>query len=433
LAFASQRTGQPDCTPDAEVAELGPACFDIYKMNADGSGQTQLTTTPSTNERGPAWSADGTKIAFESSASGLRTVGPNGGNTSLLWPLLTSRDVTWAPNSGRFAFEERNSELRVVPPNDASFAIGNGLEPNWSPYQDLVLHWVATPGNSELGDLLVTSVDDERFFTALDLGVLRPRRTSPVWSPDMEWLALAETSTLALRRPDGTGPVVLANGVEPIGIDWQRLSSPPIPGYVRPQSAAAVQVPLVPAFEQCIAPDREHGPPLAFPSCSSPTQGSAQLTVGTPDVNGRPTRSVGYVKFKAIPGRPGTHVDEADVRVELHMTDVRRKANLADYAGTLTVPLDVQLTDRDNGCCEGVGGPQAATVQNGWDGDYLFDAACSPTSDPDVGSTCSMSTTVEALVPATVQEGVRTTWQLGQVQVWDQDGAPFAVEGLFVP
>ena len=37
----------------------------IFRMNADGTGVTQLTTTPAGN-RNPAWSPDGTRIAFDS-------------------------------------------------------------------------------------------------------------------------------------------------------------------------------------------------------------------------------------------------------------------------------------------------------------------------------------------------------------------------------
>jgi hypothetical protein len=60
-----------------------------------------------------------------------------------------------------------------------------------------------------------------------------------------------------------------------------------------------------------------------------------------------------------------------------------------------------------------------------------------------VGSTCSVNTTVDAVLGAgAIKETMRTIWQLGQVRV--NDGGPdgvvsttpntlFAVQGLFVP
>ena len=40
--------------------------FEIYVMNADGSGQTRLTDRPNATDLHPAWSRDGSKIAFSS-------------------------------------------------------------------------------------------------------------------------------------------------------------------------------------------------------------------------------------------------------------------------------------------------------------------------------------------------------------------------------
>lgn len=55
-------TWSPDGTKLAFVSErAGPA--DIWVMNADGAGLTRLTD-PGYSHRGPAWSPDGTKIAF---------------------------------------------------------------------------------------------------------------------------------------------------------------------------------------------------------------------------------------------------------------------------------------------------------------------------------------------------------------------------------
>jgi len=56
----------PDWSPDgSKIAYQSYATGngDIYVMNPDGTGQTRLTTDPA-KELGGAWSPDGTKIAF---------------------------------------------------------------------------------------------------------------------------------------------------------------------------------------------------------------------------------------------------------------------------------------------------------------------------------------------------------------------------------
>ena len=67
---------------------------------------------------------------------------------------------------------------------------------------------------------------------------------------------------------------------------------------------------------------------------------------------------------------------------------------------------------------------------------------CAATPDPAVGGTCSLSTTLDAIVPSAITEGDRSSWQLGAVQVFDggADGllsttpnTLFARQGIFVP
>ncbi len=51
------------------VYQCSPGNNDVCVMNADGTGQTNLTNNPADDTR-PTWSADGTKIAFQSSRDG---------------------------------------------------------------------------------------------------------------------------------------------------------------------------------------------------------------------------------------------------------------------------------------------------------------------------------------------------------------------------
>ena len=113
---------------------------------------------------------------------------------------------------------------------------------------------------------------------------------------------------------------------------------------------------------------------------------------------------------------------------------MRRKSDLADYTGGLTAPLQVRQTDRWNG--HGLGGPESATVEDGFLSEsFVMGVPCTATSDPGEGSTCAVSTTADALTGGSVLEGMRATWEIGQVRVLaggDEDSV-FAVQGLFVP
>jgi hypothetical protein len=40
--------------------------YEIYVMNADGNGATQVSNSPGSDEFNPRWSPDGSKVAFES-------------------------------------------------------------------------------------------------------------------------------------------------------------------------------------------------------------------------------------------------------------------------------------------------------------------------------------------------------------------------------
>ena len=206
-------------------------------------------------------------------------------------------------------------------------------------------------------------------------------------------------------------------------------------GYPRPTGAGPLRVSLVPAYDPCTAPNRVHGPPLAHPSCNPPVQSSGQLTVGSPDANQRAASSVGSARLRVIAGNPSTPADEANVAFTVSITDVRLKSDLSDYTGELELAAVLRITDKLNG---------TAPVDGGTTADLPFPVTvpCAASASTTVGSTCSVSTTADAVLPGVIAEGKRTIWQLAAVRV--NDGGPdglaatppntvFATQGLFVP
>jgi acetyl esterase/lipase len=206
-------------------------------------------------------------------------------------------------------------------------------------------------------------------------------------------------------------------------------------GYARPRGATPLRVPLAIAYDRCSSPNRDHGPPLAVGSCAPPHPSSDQLTVGTADANGQLPKFIGSVRYQTVPGDPITPADDADVKIETSLTDVRLQSNLSDYAGALQATETLRMTDRLNGFNE----DESGTAE---DVSFPVTIPCATTADTTVGSTCSVLTTADSVLTGSVREGKRSIWQLGAIQVFDggPDGDPgtepnhlFASQGIFVP
>ena len=214
-------------------------------------------------------------------------------------------------------------------------------------------------------------------------------------------------------------------------------------GFPRPKGATPTYASLVPAFNQCAGGNRAHGAPLSFPSCSPPQQSSSVLTMGTPDANGSGVNFTGSVKFTAILGNSSTAADEADVAIEVSLSDIRNRPSLTDYVGRILVRADLQITDNNNAQET----PDPGTMQTI---KHQAPVDCVATALTTIGASCSLSTTADAIVPGTVVEDKRTVWELGQVEVRDAgangtgyancppvcgdgDETTFLRQGVFVP
>jgi Tol biopolymer transport system component len=117
LTDAPGNDHQLDWSPDGSkivfVSERGDfgeqTNNEIFVMNADGSGQTQLTDTPGTHEQDPTWSPDGGQIAFARGGLSGNAIVVMDGDGSNQTPLTAAfgRAPRWSPDGSRIVFVRR--------------------------------------------------------------------------------------------------------------------------------------------------------------------------------------------------------------------------------------------------------------------------------------------------------------------------------------
>jgi hypothetical protein len=213
--------------------------------------------------------------------------------------------------------------------------------------------------------------------------------------------------------------------------------------HVRPKGATPLRASIVPAYKQCTVANRTHGAPLAFPSCNPPVQTSSYLTVGSPDANGAPANSVANILLQVKITSP------EDVVITSSGSDIRclpggpaancSNANATDgpdYNGQIQGNATIRISDHYNG----TGLNEAATVV---DIPFPVNGTCANTAATNVGATCSVNTTANAVVPGSVKDTQRGIVEISQLQIFDggsdglvgttADNTLFGVQGIFIP
>jgi len=253
--------GLPGWSPDGSKITFSSSQsgkYEIWTMNADGSGRRKLTGLPGRCAL-PRWSPDGSKIVFTSevlSTEGAKylelfVMNADGGDVRQLtdgstWPVEEEPQEThlaagehshggrnvwnsvpaWSPDSSKILFASNRGGFSISPilyimnadgSDQRNFGLLIGVdasEPDWSPVTNQI---VCVRGTAAKGDIWVMDASSPfPTLTARKVTENIDDNRSPVWSPDGKQIAFASDAdgkkNIYIMNADGSNTRRLTYG-----------------------------------------------------------------------------------------------------------------------------------------------------------------------------------------------------------------------------
>lgn len=220
--------------------------YDIYVVNPDGTGLTNVTNTPDVSETGPSWSPDGTRIAYTRSDQGEGTydydIWVMNADGSAQTALTDNTDDeymgNWAPDGTRLVYS-RYTEGRSITSQSDVFVMnadGSGqtnitnadtdeTNPSWSPDGDRIVFAAVRPSPGEdwyrweIATIDPDGTNEAQITTANDIDGNSYEDHYPSWDPTGEmivWMSQYDESCCGdwdvwAMNEDGSGKTNLTD------------------------------------------------------------------------------------------------------------------------------------------------------------------------------------------------------------------------------
>ena len=223
-AYNRHPAWSPDGSRIAFDSKRGPDSY-IYVINSDGSGLTRLTDD-SSDDSFPVWSPDGTQIAYASYRDGwyyIYVMNTDGSEQiELTDNAAMDTNPVWSPDGSKIAFfgVEIDGEFPLWRHIYVVNANGSGLTrltddnandycPLWSPDGTRIVYMSGRDGN---GEIYVMNADGSGLTRLTDDSA---SDFLPVWSPDGKQIAFVSERDgnweIYVMNADGSGQTNLTN------------------------------------------------------------------------------------------------------------------------------------------------------------------------------------------------------------------------------